>query len=440
MTSVVAERAFPRNRLDSWKSIAQHLDRSCRTVQRWHSEYGLPIHRLGGNKSAIFSYAEELDDWMRNRGQFFTNEPLQVSEPVALHASLVREKPVRGSRLLDFSLIPGSQKARSSELVALANSMWEILSQGNLSAIARFFREAIDLDPGNAKAFTGLANTLIACGVLGATRTPAAYCSAEAALRWALDIDPELPEAKCSTALLKMVAKRDWQCARRRFDSSSEHHSACPSCIGGPAMLHIAEGSPKEASGLLLQVVQQNALSSLAIALYCWSEYLSREHNNVLLQIEQAKSSGQFGLIFDAVEALASTQLENVESQVERIEAMAANCPHDDVVQGALGYVYGLAGKRLRASEILDAMTCRETAEQGREPYAKAIILIGLNEPQKAVKLLEQSYNEGSLWSLGFLSDPILDRLRNDPHYLLFLDKVSYPVYENALPRFGIVR
>ncbi|WP_263353012.1 tetratricopeptide repeat protein [Acidicapsa acidisoli] len=376
---------------------------------------------------------------MRNRGRFLTNEPSEIHENLSLHASLVQKKSVHGNIPLDFSLIPGPRKARSAELVALANRMWETLSHRNLGAIARFFREAIDLDPGNAEAFTGLANALIAGGMLGITRASVGYSSAEAALQWALEIDPELPAAKCAAAWLKMVSKRDWQSARRGFDAALKHHPACTSCMGGRAMLHIAEGSPKEASALLLEVAQLNALSSLAMALYVWSQYLSREHANVLLQIEQAKASGQYGLVFDAVEALASIQLEDLEAQIERIEAMAADSPRNDVVQGALGYVYSATGQRLRASEILDAMAYREAHEQGHEPYAKAIILVGLNEPQKAVQLLEQSYREGSLWSLGFLSDPILDKLRDNPYYQLFLSKVSYPAHENALPRLGFV-
>ena len=62
---------------------------------------------------------------------------------------------------------------------------------------------------------------------------------------------------------------------------------------------------------------------------------------------------------------------------------------------------------------------------KSREPYVIALILIGLSERQKAVHWLEQSYREGSLWSLGFSSDPILAQLRNDPHYRLLLSKVS---------------
>jgi hypothetical protein len=97
------------------------------------------------------------------------------------------------------------------------------------------------------------------------------------------------------------------------------------------------------------------------------------------------------------------------------------------VLRGALGYAYGVAGQRRRASELLDVMTNPGTRSKSHEPYAVALILIGLSERQKAVTLLEQSYREGSRWSLGFPSDPILAPLRNDPHYRQFLSKVSYP-------------
>jgi hypothetical protein len=39
-----------------------------------------------------------------------------------------------------------------------------------------------------------------------------------------------------------------------------------------------------------------------------------------------------------------------------------------------------------------------------------------------------ESYLNGSLWSLGFSSDPILKSLRNEPSYRMFLSTISYPV------------
>jgi hypothetical protein len=55
-------------------------------------------------------------------------------------------------------------------------------------------------------------------------------------------------------------------------------------------------------------------------------------------------------------------------------------------VQDALGFVYSTTGRRLRECEIVDAKRYRETYEQEREPYVKAIILVGVNEPLKAVQ------------------------------------------------------
>ena len=54
-------------RLDTWKSIAQYLGRSCRTIQRWHERYGLPIRHLGGDSSSVFAYTDELDGWLKER-------------------------------------------------------------------------------------------------------------------------------------------------------------------------------------------------------------------------------------------------------------------------------------------------------------------------------------------------------------------------------------
>lgn len=414
-----------KQRLDSWKSIARHFGRSCRTVQRWHAEFGLPIRCLGGNKGAIFAYAEELDAWMMSRGQSIAGQSVEIPKGV-LHTSQVREEPDRRNEILDASLISGPSRARAAELVVLAHKMWESLSHSNIRVIARLSREAIDLDPGNAVAFTGLSFALIAEGLWGLVRPPAAYSSANAALQRALEIDSEYPMAKCAAAWLDMVSTRDWQSARRGFDEALVHHPQSTQAIVGRAGLHIAAECLMEASGILLEAVQLSPLSSSAITFYCWNEYLAGKYANALNQIEQFRSSGRHGPVVDAVEALSYIQLEEPDSYIQHLETMAVDSRYLDVMRGALGYAYAVNGQEQRAREIHDAMTHPEAYEQ-HDPYAIALVLIGLNQRQEAVKRLEQSYREGSLWSLGFQSDPILASLHNDPHYRLFMSKVSYP-------------
>jgi tetratricopeptide (TPR) repeat protein len=432
VTSVTTESLILQNRLDGWKSIARHFGRSCRTVQRWHAEFGLPIRRLGGNKGSVFAYAEELDLWMRDRGLALKVKHPENSSAMLPTSPLGRKDSVQPNNILDDSLIPSLAKARSAGLVALAYKMWEALSYSNLSAIARLFREAMDLDPGNAGAFAGLSIALIAQGIWGLVHTPDAYTSAQAALQRALEIDPELPEAKCAEAWFKMVSERDWQGARRGFDEALKHKPATSRAMVGRALLYIAEERLQEASRLLQETAQQYPLSSSMSTWYCWNEYLADDYANAIHQIEQYRASGRHGPIVAAIEALAYIQLDEPGAQIERIEALATDYRHHDIVRGALGYAYAIAGQDQKSREILDAMTRPGKRNDSREPYAAALVLIGLNENQEAVKRLEQSYHEGSLWSLGFPSDPILASLRNDPHYQRFISKVSYPVPKSS--------
>jgi TolB-like protein/Flp pilus assembly protein TadD len=53
------------HRLDSWKAIADYLGRSVRTAVRWADERGLPVHHVpGGKRHAVFSFTNEIDDWL----------------------------------------------------------------------------------------------------------------------------------------------------------------------------------------------------------------------------------------------------------------------------------------------------------------------------------------------------------------------------------------
>lgn len=56
-----------QERLDSWKEIAAYLKRQVRTVQRWETHEGLPVHRHHHERrGSVYAYKSELDGWWRN--------------------------------------------------------------------------------------------------------------------------------------------------------------------------------------------------------------------------------------------------------------------------------------------------------------------------------------------------------------------------------------
>jgi hypothetical protein len=57
------------DRLNGWKEIAAFLGKGVRTVQRWESEYGLPVHRVGrSGGEIIWASRLELTEWLKTGG------------------------------------------------------------------------------------------------------------------------------------------------------------------------------------------------------------------------------------------------------------------------------------------------------------------------------------------------------------------------------------
>jgi hypothetical protein len=59
-----------RERLDSWKEIADYLGHDVRTVIRWEKERGLPVRRLpGGKRQSVFAVIAEIDGWLQQENE-----------------------------------------------------------------------------------------------------------------------------------------------------------------------------------------------------------------------------------------------------------------------------------------------------------------------------------------------------------------------------------
>src|SRR5512138_3801243 len=86
------ERNTPQKTLESWKQIAAYLDRSERTVRRWETLEGLPVHRRGHQKcDTVFAYKHEIEVWARRRTRFGSQE-IVIAQPDS-HAPSLREAP-----------------------------------------------------------------------------------------------------------------------------------------------------------------------------------------------------------------------------------------------------------------------------------------------------------------------------------------------------------
>ena len=59
-------RSLGQPRLESWKQIANYLNRHVRTVQRWAEAEGLPVHRHNPGRN-VYAVKSDLDEWLKKR-------------------------------------------------------------------------------------------------------------------------------------------------------------------------------------------------------------------------------------------------------------------------------------------------------------------------------------------------------------------------------------
>ena len=51
--------------LNSWKEIADYMNRGVRTVQRWETDLGLPVHRPpAGSNGGVKALKSDIDQWL----------------------------------------------------------------------------------------------------------------------------------------------------------------------------------------------------------------------------------------------------------------------------------------------------------------------------------------------------------------------------------------
>ncbi len=388
-------------RLDSWKSIAKYLDRGQRTVQRWHAEHGLPVHHFGGTQGCVFAYAEELDNWL-----------LGVAGNPGLQTGVERDASETKER-------------SSSELSSLADEMWAARSEKNLGVIAQLYREALDKDPCSVRALTGLAKAMICSAILEVVDSSVAYTCAMEAMRRVAQSDSQHTEAKYCAAFLKMAEERKWRQSRASFEDLLREQPTHSLGLLGRAFLHVADAEFQEASRRAWEAWSQNPLVPSTRVLLCWIAFLSGDSGEALELTEQFRATGSSGAMLAAVRALALSRSDPHALDIEQIESLAAEFPQSRTLQGILAYACGISGQTKKAFEVLQTLQDMSERKKRSCGYALALTLIGLGRKQEAIPWLEASFELGSIWSLGFRSDPILKPLRGDQRFEALLRKIG---------------
>jgi Flp pilus assembly protein TadD len=303
-----------------------------------------------------------------------------------------------------------------------ARAAWATYTPEGFGEAQRLYRQAIDRDPHDARAWAGLSQAIYGTSSTLLAPNDVMPKSRQAAER-ALAADSSCGDAHTALGVAKLVYDWDWAGAEQAFRRAIalEPNSADAHWWLGHLMVmrrRFDDGIAELKHAQQLDPLSPWALSSLAWHLI----YAGRlgEASDSLASARRRFPNEFVPHVFAGLLAEHQGDHTRAVSELEQAVKMSAN--NDDLAQ--LGHVYATAGRRDDAHRMLDSLQVR--ARSGFVPASSfAMVYIGLGERESAMNWVERESEDHSEWATLMAVDPWLDPLRSDPRFGAVLKRVG---------------
>jgi serine/threonine-protein kinase len=384
-----------------------------------------------------------LELWSRQfDGQLTSPNRFTVQDQIA--SEVVQRLP-GGLRLRVFSARRPSPEAEP--LFWEAQSAWQNRSTDNLQAAESLFRQAIETDPGFARAWVGLARVYVVLGGPDyATRpTSELYPLARESANRALELDPDLWEAHAVLGNCAMSYDWDWDGAEGHFWEAIGRNESYTSGLQWYSNLLMYRGRSDEAFELAHRALATSDSKYLRSSLARHYAVIGEPRTAIkkfheALELDRGFRSALIGLAF------AKLQAGDIDAFHRDVEAMAASVARSTpthrvpLLEAMRAHALGKLGRSDEAIGIigwLEAVASEPRAPS--RPYVPpefvALASLGHGDNAHALDWLERAAEVRSHVMPSIMVEPVLAALRGEPRFTRLLERVHGP-----LERFGARR
>jgi TolB-like protein/Tfp pilus assembly protein PilF len=296
-------------------------------------------------------------------------------------------------------------------------------SPAGLEEAVRHFQAAIAADGTFAPAYSGLAVAYSDLGLVFFGKPPGdSRPKVLAAARKALELDPELSEAR---AELADALQKDWHWAeaeteyRRAIELSPNNAAA----HGGLAQWLLCQGRTEEALASArraqeLDPQEFNGQQVGAILFYShrFDESIRELHTTLTIEPNDPMAAWYLGF--------ALTGAKHYDEAITALERAASLSDRSSAVLGVLVHAYGEAGRRAEALQVLSELHRRR--KKGYVPPAAFLnAYLGLGDTEEAFVWMERAAEERSNIMQFLKVHPFFDLLRGDPRFVEYLRRAN---------------
>ena len=259
----------------------------------------------------------------------------------------------------------------------------------------------------------------------GVRRPDEALPLAKAAAGKALELDQTLAEAHAALGLIKFQFDWDWSGAEQELKRAIELSPSSSVAHSGYSTFLVTMGRSNEAVTEARRASELDPLTPTLSLQVGFALYYARRHDEAIAQVRKT-------LELDPNLTLANAQLGWNYAEKRMYPEAVVECrkaierqPEDQLILASCGRVYGLAGKRNEALDLLGRLK-RMSERLHLDPYNIAWLCDGLKDNDLTIEWLDRAYKERS--SVYFLKCEIWsDSLRSDPRFQDLLRRMNFP-------------
>jgi TolB-like protein/tetratricopeptide (TPR) repeat protein len=310
------------------------------------------------------------------------------------------------------------------ELYLRGRFFWNKRTAADLRRSIDYFNEAITKDPNYAPAYAGEAQAWSVLSAYNAASPADSYPQAEAFAKKALAIDNTSAEALVGLGSVKaryqfdvLSALKDYERAiQLNPNDATAHHWIGGDCFSATGQ-HAREVAELKRA-LELDPLSLIINSNLGVA-YTRAGRLEEAVAQFRKTIEMDGSfypaHREYGLALEL-----QGKIPEAISEYERAAALT----DDPIPLGALGRIYGIAGRRDEAQIIFEQLR-QLRAQRYTAAYSLALVALGLGDKTEALHWLEEGYRERDGDSLVAIRvDQLLIPLHDDPRFEALAEKI----------------
>lgn len=293
---------------------------------------------------------------------------------------------------------------------------WSRFTEEEMKRGMECYRQAIELDPNYALAYTGLADAYATLHYNGYLPLEEAAPRHVALAEKALQLDATLAEAHCSMAFAVIVYERDWERAEREYKLAIQLNPGYVTAHHYYAFFLAAQARFDEALVEIKHARELDPLSPYLNTDVGWMHYFARHYDKAIEHYQQALEIEPNFALAHAYLGLAYERLGRHAEACAALQKAVTLAGGSADMTAWLGYVYAMSGRREEAQQVLRELQAR-AAQSYVALHNTALIYAALGERDQAFVWLEDAFQKHAGWLFCLKVDARLDRLRDDVRF-----------------------